>query len=139
MRVSRVALNKLATLINSYSNYNPSPLSLKKFADFGRSLQHVESKKSVEIKSFEFLKEELLVRLAAMSKEMLYLPEKLIKTSSVQMVHSWYLQSFEEMLTHKESKASDDNLKKYVFFIKDGALTLNVRSHVSANTGSTRL
>lgn len=113
MRVTRVVYNKLATLINSYSNYNPSPLSLKKFADFGRSLQHVESKRAVEIKSFEFLKEELLVRLAAMSKEMLYLPEKLIKTSSVQMVHSWYMQSFEEMLTHKESKASDDNLKKF--------------------------
>lgn len=114
MRLTRICFNKLATLINSYSNFNPSPLSLKKFADFGKNAQQLqdESKKQVEIKSFEFLKEELLVRLAAMSKEMLYLPDKLIKTSSVQLVHSWYLKSFEEMLSHKESKPSDDNLKK---------------------------
>jgi hypothetical protein len=35
------------------------------------------------------LREELLVRLALMTKEMLYLPDKLIKTSSVQLVYGW--------------------------------------------------
>ena len=92
MRVGRVLGNKIATLINSYSNYNPSPMSLKKFTDFGRLLskpENTELRRQIEVKSFEFLKEELLVRLALMSKEMLYLPEKLIKTSSVQLVHSW--------------------------------------------------
>jgi pyruvate dehydrogenase kinase 2/3/4 len=91
MRLFRFSSNKLASLINSYSNYNPSPLSLKKFADFGKNVQKVdkEGSKLVEVKSYEFLKEELLVRLAQMSKEMLYLPEKLIKTSSVQLVYSW--------------------------------------------------
>jgi pyruvate dehydrogenase kinase 2/3/4 len=95
MRLGRVAFNKLSTLINSYSNYNPSPLSLKKFTDFGKHIQSVQNDqkkeqiKLVEMKSYEFLKEELLVRLALMTKEMLYLPDKLIKTSSVQMVHSW--------------------------------------------------
>lgn len=93
MRLGRVMYNKLATLINSYSNYNPSPLSLKKFTDFGRHVQSSEHNKDqtklVEIKSYEFLKEELLVRLALMTKEMLYLPEKLIKTSSAQLVYGW--------------------------------------------------
>jgi hypothetical protein len=63
-------------------------MSLKKFADFGH-LAKSDPVKLVEIKSYEFLKEELLVRLALMTKEMLYLPEKLIKTSSVQFVYSW--------------------------------------------------
>ena len=93
MRISRVTYNKVATLINSYCNYNPSPLSLKKFADFGKVIKTTDRNgsliKQVEMKSYEFLKEELLVRLALMSKEMLYLPEKLIKTSSVQLVYGW--------------------------------------------------
>jgi len=117
MRLGRVAFNKLSTLINSYSNFNPSPLSLKKFTDFGLQFQNASAKKEhakiVEIKSYEFLKEELLVRLALMTKEMLYLPDKLIKTSSVQMVHSWYLKSFEEMLSHKENKPDDQELARF--------------------------
>ncbi|CAF0792146.1 unnamed protein product [Brachionus calyciflorus] len=115
MRLGRVALNKLATLINSYSNYNPSPLTLKKFTDFGK---HANSNGNgslyqTEVKAYEFLKEELLVRLALMSKEMLYLPEKLIKTSSVQLVYGWYLKSFEEVLSHKEKKPGKDELKRF--------------------------
>ena len=117
MRIGRVCFNKIGTLINSYSNYNPSPLSLKKFADFGKSLSNgnkkeASLKKDVEIKSYDFLREELLVRLALMTKEMLYLPDKLIKTPSVQMVYSWYLQSFEEVLTHKEQQIDDKELSR---------------------------
>jgi pyruvate dehydrogenase kinase 2/3/4 len=124
MRIGRVCFNKIATLINSYSNYNPSPLSLKKFTDFGKAISSNGSngskketsnlKKDVEIKSYEFLREELLVRLALMTKEMLYLPERLIKTPSVQMVYSWYLRSFEEVLTHKEQKIDDKELSRLI-------------------------
>lgn len=124
MRLTRVFCNKLASLINSYSNFNPSPLSLKKLADFGR--QHSTpapagaaaganvglNKKSVEIQSYEFLKEEMLVRLALMTKEMLYLPENLIKTTSVQQVYGWYLKSFEEVLEHKNEKPTEAELAK---------------------------
>jgi pyruvate dehydrogenase kinase 2/3/4 len=112
MRLSRIVCNKLASLINSYSNYNPSPLSLKKFTDFGKHAHKEDKKSEMAVQSYEFLKEELLVRLALMSKEMLYLPENLIKTSSVQQVYGWYLKSFEEMLGHKNSKPNDDELKK---------------------------
>ena len=111
MRINRVLCNKLASLINSYSNFNPSPMSLKKFTDFGQTAINKEIK-HVEIKSYEFLKEELLVRLALMSKEMLYLPEKLIKTSSVQLVYGWYLKSFEDVLSHKDKKPNGDELAK---------------------------
>lgn len=122
MRLCRVSYNKLATLINSYSNFNPSPLSLKKLADFGKNLNNVQKEESklVEIKSYEFLKEELLVRLAQMTKEMLYLPDKLIKTSSVQLVYSWYLKSFEEILVFKDkNKASDHELKQFTNVLKN--------------------
>lgn len=112
MRITRVVCNKLASLINSYSSFNPSPLSLKKLADFGKQTGMASNKHQVEIQSYEFLKEELLVRLALMTKEMLYLPENLIKTSSVQLVYSWYLKSFEEVLEHKNCKVSDAELSK---------------------------
>ncbi len=56
-----------------------------------------------EIKSFEFLRQELLVRLAAMTKEILYLPEKLIETSYVQKVYGWYLKSFTEVVNYKDT------------------------------------
>jgi pyruvate dehydrogenase kinase 2/3/4 len=118
MRIGRVHFNKLSTLINSYSNYNPSPLSLKKFADFGKAIEKADRNdkitKQVEIKSFEFLREELLVRLALMTKEMLYLPDNLIKTSSVQLVYSWYLKSFEELLTFKQAEPNAKELNKLV-------------------------
>lgn len=113
MRLGRAAFNKLATLINSYSNYNPSPLSLKQFTDFGKNANSSGTLYPTEVKSYEFLKEELLVRLALMSKEMLYLPDKLIKTSSVQQVYSWYLKSFEDMLSHKENKPNQNELKHF--------------------------
>lgn len=108
---------KVAKLIDSYSNYNPSPLSLKKFTDFGmqtlKPVNNIADHKNLEIRSYEFLKEELLVRLALMTREMLYLPDRLIKTSSVRAVHSWYLKSFEEIIMFKDMKPSDQELKKF--------------------------
>jgi hypothetical protein len=70
-----------------------------------------------EIKSFEFLRQELLVRLAAMTKEVLYLPEKLVETSYVQKVYSWYLKSFTEVVNFKDKNTVDqDLLKKYALY-----------------------
>lgn len=121
MRLSRNVLGKFGKLIDSYSNYNPSPLSLKKFTDFGmQTLKHKVPKgkdhRHLEVQSFEFLKEELLVRLALMTREMLYLPERLTSTSSVSAVHSWYLKSFEELYLFKDSKASEASDKELTKF-----------------------
>ncbi len=67
-----------------------------------------------EIKSFEFLRQELLVRLAAMTKEILYLPDKLVETSYVQKVYGWYLKSFTEVVDYKDTTdISAKVLKKY--------------------------
>jgi len=118
MRLTRNVFGKTAKLIDSYSNYNPSPLSLKKFTDFGMQTlkmktENEEYSRSLEKQSYVFLKEELLVRLALMTREMLYLPDRLIHTPSVKAVHSWYLKSFEEIFEFKETKNSDDDLKKF--------------------------
>lgn len=121
MRLSRNVLGKFGKLIDSYSNYNPSPLSLKKFTDFGmQTLKHKVPEgrdyRHLEVQSFEFLKEELLVRLALMTREMLYLPERLTSTSSVKAVHSWYLKSFEELYLFKDAKASEATDKELTKF-----------------------
>ena len=115
MRIYRYLCRNISTLIDTYSNYNPSPMSLKKLTDFGKpiySKTHMNADiiNKTEIKSFEFLREELLVRLAAMMKEMLYLPENLVKTSSVQEVYSWYMQSFVDLVDFRDVKNVDDKI-----------------------------
>ena len=75
-----------------------------------KSLNDNDLINKTEIKSFEFLREELLVRLAAMMKEMLYLPDNLVKTSSVQLVQSWYMQSFTDIVQFKDIKEINDKL-----------------------------
>lgn len=77
-----------------------------------KSLNDNDLINKTEIKSFEFLREELLVRLAAMMKEMLYLPDNLVKTSSVQLVQSWYMQSFTDIVQFKDIKEINDKLLK---------------------------
>jgi pyruvate dehydrogenase kinase 2/3/4 len=116
MRIYRILYRNVANLIDTYSNYNPSPMSLKKLTDFGKPLYSNKANKNddlinkTEIKSFEFLREELLVRLAAMMKEMLYLPENLVKTSSVQQVYGWYMQSFIDMVEFRDLGKIDEKI-----------------------------
>jgi pyruvate dehydrogenase kinase 2/3/4 len=126
MRLHYRLCRNMAQLIDKYSNYNPSPMSLKKLTDFGKPIYKNKTQKIVnedlinktEIKSFEFLREEMLVRLAAMMKEMLYLPENLVKTSSVQEVYGWYMQSFVDLVDYKDVKKVDDKvLKKSVLLL----------------------
>ncbi|WAR04190.1 PDK2-like protein [Mya arenaria] len=62
MRITRVICQKVATYVERYSKYNPSPLSMQTLLDFG-------SKTGTEESSFEFLRDELLVRLANIMKE----------------------------------------------------------------------
>uniref|UniRef100_A0A8C2H3M3 Protein-serine/threonine kinase n=1 Tax=Cyprinus carpio TaxID=7962 RepID=A0A8C2H3M3_CYPCA len=50
------------------------------------------------ITSFAFLRQELPVRLANILKEIYILPERLVNTSSVQLVKSWYMQSLMELV-----------------------------------------
>uniref|UniRef100_A0A669AYQ9 Protein-serine/threonine kinase n=1 Tax=Oreochromis niloticus TaxID=8128 RepID=A0A669AYQ9_ORENI len=69
--------------IDYYSKFSPSPLSMKQFLDFGSENACVKT-------SFNFLRQELPVRLANIMKEINLLPDNLLRTPSVRLVQSWY-------------------------------------------------
>uniref|UniRef100_A0A3B4AC30 Protein-serine/threonine kinase n=1 Tax=Periophthalmus magnuspinnatus TaxID=409849 RepID=A0A3B4AC30_9GOBI len=87
--------------IDFYSRFSPSPLSMKQFLDFG-------SENACEKTSFAFLRQELPVRLANIMKEINLLPDHLLRTPSVRLVQSWYMQSFQDILEFKERNADDE-------------------------------
>jgi pyruvate dehydrogenase kinase 2/3/4 len=76
----RLNLNKLLDmkslkLLDHYSQFNPSPLSIKQFIEFGQSASEVES--------FQFLRKEIPVRLSNIMKEINLLPGNLLQMPSV--------------------------------------------------------
>jgi len=93
-------------MLDFYSQFNPSPLSIKQFIDFGRQAS--------EEKSFQFLKKELPVRLANIMKEINLLPEKLQHMPSVHLVENWYAMSFAEILEFENKPPDPDTLKLFV-------------------------
>uniref|UniRef100_A0A8D2AGD3 Protein-serine/threonine kinase n=1 Tax=Sciurus vulgaris TaxID=55149 RepID=A0A8D2AGD3_SCIVU len=86
--------------VDFYARFSPSPLSMKQFLDFG-------SVNACEKTSFMFLRQELPVRLANIMKEISLLPDNLLRTPSVQLVQSWYIQSLQELLEFKDKNAED--------------------------------
>ncbi|XP_057600814.1 pyruvate dehydrogenase (acetyl-transferring) kinase isozyme 1, mitochondrial isoform X3 [Hippopotamus amphibius kiboko] len=86
--------------VDFYARFSPSPLSMKQFLDFG-------SVNACEKTSFMFLRQELPVRLANIMKEISLLPDNLLRTPSVQLVQSWYIQSLQELLEFKDKSAED--------------------------------
>lgn len=99
-------ISTLSKMIDFYSQFSPSSLSIKQFIDFGLS--------ACERKSFLFLRKELPVRLANIMKEILLLPENLLKTPSVIRLNDWYAQSFTEMLEFEKADADDvETLDKF--------------------------
>ena len=81
-------LNKLLDLrslklLDNYSQFNPSPLTIKQFMEFGQA--------ATEEESFTFLRKELPVRLSNIMKEINLLPGNLLQMPSVLIlqVGSW--------------------------------------------------
>ena len=79
-------LNKLLDmrslkLLDNYSQFNPSPLTIKQFMDFGQS--------ATEEESFIFLKKEIPVRLSNIMKEINLLPGNLLQMPSVLILQVW--------------------------------------------------
>uniref|UniRef100_A0A671YJ39 Protein-serine/threonine kinase n=1 Tax=Sparus aurata TaxID=8175 RepID=A0A671YJ39_SPAAU len=105
MRILRFLRSSLAVGkdIDYYSKFSPSPLSMKQFLDFG-------SENACEKTSFAFLRQELPVRLANIMKEINLLPDNLLRTPSVRLVQSWYMQSFQEILEFKDKNADDEKV-----------------------------
>lgn len=99
MRITARLLKDIGKMLDKYSRFHPSPLSIKQFIDFGEN--------ACEKTSFLFLRKELPVRLANIMKEIHLLPENLLSMPSVELVRSWYERSFEEILEF-ENAGSDD-------------------------------
>ncbi|KAL6103561.1 pdk2 [Pungitius sinensis] len=98
--VKTVVRANLPNYIDHFSRFSPSPLSMKQFLDFG-------STNACERTSFAFLRQELPVRLANIVKEISVLPQRLLATPSVQLLHSWYIQSLMEILEFLDKNPDD--------------------------------
>uniref|UniRef100_A0A8C6TY72 Protein-serine/threonine kinase n=1 Tax=Neogobius melanostomus TaxID=47308 RepID=A0A8C6TY72_9GOBI len=107
--VKAAALANIPKHIEHFSKFSPSPLSMKQFLDFG-------STNACERTSFVFLRQELPVRLSNIMKEINLLPEHLLTTPSVQLVHNWYCQSLLEILEFQDN--SPDNQEVLERFVE---------------------
>jgi len=105
MRITNSLFSKVNKMLDFYSQFNPSPLSIKQFIDFGLS--------ACEQKSYTFLRKELPVRLANIMKEILLLPDNLLKMPSVGLVNDWYARSFEEILEFEKADYSAPSLDRF--------------------------
>ncbi|KAG7331104.1 hypothetical protein KOW79_005073 [Hemibagrus wyckioides] len=116
MRILRALMSNasIGKLVDHYSRFSPSPLSMKQFIDFG-------SENACEKTSFMFLREELPVRLANIMKEINLLPDNLLRTPSVRLVQSWYIQSLLDILEFKEKNANDG---KVIFDFTDAVIKI---------------
>ncbi|XP_035648726.1 pyruvate dehydrogenase (acetyl-transferring) kinase isozyme 2, mitochondrial-like isoform X1 [Oncorhynchus keta] len=92
-------------LVDRFSKFSPSPLSMKQFIDFG-------SANACEKTSFVFLRQELPVRLANIMKEIDFLPDKLLSTPSLQLLQSWYATSLMEIVGFLEKEPDDKKILK---------------------------
>ncbi|KAM9451430.1 pyruvate dehydrogenase kinase, isozyme 3b isoform 2-T2 [Clarias gariepinus] len=100
MKLFNVLLKDVTHKIEYYSRFSPSPMSIKQFLDFGRE-------NACEKTSYMFLRKELPVRLANTMREVTLLPAKLLNQPSVQLVQSWYSQSFKELLDYEDRIPED--------------------------------
>lgn len=92
-------------LVERFSKFSPSPLSMKQFIDFG-------SANACEKTSFVFLRQELPVRFANIMKEIDFLPDKLLSTPSLKLLLSWYSQSLVELAEFLEEDPYDKDVLK---------------------------
>ncbi|KAL0809546.1 hypothetical protein ABMA28_011082 [Loxostege sticticalis] len=105
MRLAGAIFSNVTKMLDFYSQFNPSPLSIKQFIDFGLN--------ACERQSFMFLRKELPVRLANIMKEIALLPENLLRMPSVGMVNQWYERSFEEIIQFEKMEPEPPVLSQF--------------------------
>ncbi|XP_019878020.2 pyruvate dehydrogenase (acetyl-transferring) kinase, mitochondrial [Aethina tumida] len=105
MKLTPKRLQTAAKMLDFYSQFNPSPLSIKKFIDFGLNAS--------EQKSFVFLRKELPVRLANIMKEIALLPENLLRMPSVVAVNDWYMRSFQEIIEFEKRDPNQQTMEHF--------------------------
>ncbi|XP_048267300.1 pyruvate dehydrogenase (acetyl-transferring) kinase, mitochondrial isoform X2 [Bombus affinis] len=105
MKLTQKCFGNISKMLDFYSQFNPSPLSIKQFIDFGLS--------ACERKSFIFLRKELPVRLANIMKEIHLLPENLLKMPSMGIVNNLYATSFEDIMQFEKVEVNETTLDKF--------------------------
>ena len=141
--LSKMLDTKSQNLLDKYSEYNPSPLTIQQFIEFGRN--------ETEQKSFNFLRQEIPVRLSNIMKEINLLPGNLLHMPSVVILQvndvftyvysessdtepvvficinlistlqDWYSQSFRDLMEFDEGKLKeldDEALAKFCQTLK---------------------
>jgi pyruvate dehydrogenase kinase 2/3/4 len=92
--------------MDNLSAYNPSPLTIKQFIEFGRT--------ATEADSFHFLKREVPIRLANIMKEINLLPSSLLTMPSVIGLQQWYAASFMDLCAFEGRQGDRQDLKDFV-------------------------
>ncbi|XP_045528815.1 pyruvate dehydrogenase (acetyl-transferring) kinase, mitochondrial [Pieris brassicae] len=105
MRLAGTIFSNVTKMLDFYSQFNPSPLSIKQFIDFGLN--------ACERKSYLFLRKELPVRLANIMKEIALLPDNLLRMPSVGLVNQWYERSFEEIIQFEKMDPEQSVLTQF--------------------------
>jgi len=99
-------------LLDHYSKFNPSPLTLKQFMEFGRTASEEES--------YLFLRKEIPVRLANIMKEINLLPSNLLQMPSVLILQNCHVSSFQSLLEYETCDHADKKiLAKFCETLKD--------------------
>lgn len=101
MRLTKVIFDKLLPAIKRYSGYKQFPLTIEQFTSFG--------KYGSDIESFHFCRHQMPVRLAHIIREINHLPVNLLKMPSVELVQSWYHQSFAELVEFENIRGKNEN------------------------------
>lgn len=96
---------KSLKLLDHYSHFNPSPLSMLQFMEFGKS--------GTESDSFHFLVKELPVRMSNIMKEINLLPSNLLQMTPVLEVQEYYALSFKELCLYEGLNGDTDTLEDF--------------------------
>jgi len=84
-----------AQKLEQYSKFNPSPVSISHFLEFGRS--------ATTDHSYLFLRKEIPVRLANIMKELELLPDELQQQPNCCLIQDYYVQSFQDILRYENA------------------------------------
>jgi len=92
-------------MLDRYSKYRPSPISIKHLLDHGKEADITDS--------FIFLKREIPTRLASMIMELKLLPEDLRKQRECGIILNDYITSFRELLEYEHESGNDKCIDRF--------------------------
>jgi len=98
--------HKQLKILDNYAQFNPVPLNIEQFVDFGV--------KALEGESYHFLKKELPVRFANIMKEMNLLPATLLQVPSVQTLQGAYADSFRDLIEFEGHMEGEKAMSQYL-------------------------